>query len=203
MGERMVLEAVAEKGLDAKIVRVGTLAARESDGEFQINFLTNNFMGRLRSYSMLGCFPYSMIENQVCMGPIDTSCEAFLKLARTPKECCLYNAVNNHTLPLGDIIRRMNENGMNIHFVDDDVFAEKLKEAQKDPEKAAILSSMTAYMNMAHGKKVTALSCESHYTTQVLARLNFFWNASNEKYVDDFINVLRGFRFFEKDNLNR
>lgn len=203
MGERMVLEAVAEKGLDAKIVRVGTLAARESDGEFQINFLTNNFMGRLRSYSMLGCFPYSMIENQVCMGPIDTSCEAFLKLARTPKECCLYNAVNNHTLPLGDIIRRMNENGMNINFVDDDVFAEKLKEAQKDPEKAAILSSMTAYMNMAHGKKVTALSCESHYTTQVLARLNFFWNASNEKYVDDFINVLRGFRFFEKDNLNR
>ena len=203
MGERMVLEAVAEKGLDAKIIRVGTLAARESDGEFQINFLTNNFMGRLRSYSMLGCFPYSMIENQVCMGPIDTSCEAFLKLARTPKACCVYNAVNNHTLPLGDIIRRMNENGMNIRFVDDEEFAQELKEAQKNPEKAAILSSMTAYMNMAHGKKVTTLSCESHYTTQILARLNFFWNASNEKYVDDFINVLRGFRFFEKDNLNR
>ena len=203
MGERTVLEAIAEKGLDAKIIRVGTLAARESDGEFQINFLTNNFMGRLRSYSMLGCFPYSMIENQVCMGPIDTSCRAFLKLARTPKACCLFNAVNNHTLPLGDIIRRMNENAMNIRFVDDDEFSEQLKEAEKNPEKAAILSSMTAYMNMAHGKKVTTLACKSHYTTQILARMGFFWNASNERYVDDFINVLRGFRFFEKDNLNR
>ena len=71
----MVLEAAANDGLDAKIIRVGTLAARESDGEFQINFLTNNFMGRLRSYCILGCFPYSMLENQVCMGPIDTSCE--------------------------------------------------------------------------------------------------------------------------------
>ena len=203
MAERMILEAIAEKGLDAKIIRVGTLAAREADGEFQINFLTNSFMGRLRSYSMLGCFPYSMIENQVCMGPIDTSCEAFLKLARTPKKCCVFNAVNNHTLPLGDIIRRMNENGMNIRFVDDDVFAKELNEAQQNPEKAAILSSMTAYMNMAHGEKVVNLPCEAHYTTQILARMNFFWNASNDRYVDDFINFLRGFRFFEKDNLNR
>ena len=203
MAERMILEAVAERDLDAKIIRVGTLAARESDGEFQINFLTNNFMGRLRSYALLGCFPYNMIENQVCMGPIDTSCEAFLKLARTPKKCCVFNAVNNHTLPLGDIIRRMNESSMNIKFVEYEEFSEALNEAQQDPEKAAILSSMTAYMNMAHGKKVITLPCDAHYTTQVLARMNFFWNASNEKYVDDFINVLRGFRFFEKDNLNR
>ncbi len=203
MAERMVLEAVINRGLDAKVIRVGTLAARESDGEFQINFLTNNFVGRLRSYSILGCFPYSMIENQICMGPIDTSCAAFLKLARTPEKCRVFNAVNNHTLPLGDIIRRMNENGMNITFVDDEVFAKELNEAQQNPEKAAILSSMTAYMNMAHGKKVITIPCESHYTTQILARMDFFWNASNERYVDDFINVLRGFRFFEKDNLNR
>ena len=202
MGEREVLAAAAE-GLDAKVIRVGTLAARESDGEFQINFLTNNFMGRLRSYSLLGCFPYNMIENQVCMGPIDRSCEAFLKLAATPKECCVFNAVNNHTLPLGDIIRRMNDNGSSIRFVEYEEFAAALHEAQKDPDKAAILSSMTAYMNTAHGKKITALTFSAHYTTQILARMGFFWNASTERYVDDFINVLRGFLFFRKDNLKR
>lgn len=202
MGERKVLEAAAA-GLDAKVIRVGTLAARESDGEFQINFLTNNFMGRLRSYSLLGYFPYAMIENQVCMGPIDRSCEAFLKLAKTPQACCVFNAVNNHTLPLGDIIRQMNQNGNHIDFVEYDVFAEALNEAQKDPEKAAILSSMTAYMNTAHGKKIVALPCRANYTTQILARMGFFWNASNEKYVNDFINVLRGFLFFRKDNLKR
>ncbi|MBQ3418103.1 MAG: amino acid adenylation domain-containing protein [Ruminococcus sp.] len=203
MGERMVLEAAAERGLDAKIIRVGTLAARESDGEFQINFLTNNFMGRLRSYSILGCFPYTMFESPVCMGPIDTSCEAFLRLSRTPKACCVFNAVNNHTLPLGDIIRQMNKNGMNIRMVEYEEFSDALTEAQKDPEKAAILSSMTAYMNLAHGKTVIMVPFESHYTTQILARTGFFWNASNEKYVMHFINALEGFRFFDKDNLNR
>ena len=203
MGERMVLEAVAERGLDGKVIRVGTLAARESDGEFQINFLTNNFMGRLRSYELLGCFPYQMIENQVCMGPIDTSCNAFLRLAKTPKECTVFNAVNNHTLPLGDIIRQMNAAGIPIRFVEYEEFAEALNEAQKDPDKAAILSSMTAYMNTAHGKKVVALPFESHYTTQILARMGFFWNVSSERYVNDFINVLMGFRFFDSDNLTR
>jgi hypothetical protein len=160
-------------------------------------------MGKAHGYALLGCFPYGMIENQVCMGPIDRSCEAFLKLARTPQACCVFNAVNNHTLPLGDIIRQMNENGMDVKFVEYDEFAKALSDAQQDPEKAAILSSMTAYMNTAHGKKITALPCRSHYTTQILARMGFFWNQSNERYVNDFINVLRGFRFFNKDNLKR
>ena len=203
MGERMVLEAAAQRGLDAKIIRVGTLAARESDGEFQINFLTNNFMGRLRSYVILGCFPYAMLENQVCMGPIDTSCKAFLRLSRTPKECCVFNAVNNHTLPLGDIICQLNYMGLKVRMVEYEEFANALAEAQKDPDKAAILSSMTAYMNTGHGKKVVSLPFDSHYTTQILARTGFFWNSSNEKYVMHFINALKGFRFFDKDNLNR
>ena len=62
---------------------------------------------------------------------------------------------------------------------------------------------MTAYMNTAHGKKITALPFVSHYTTQILARMGFFWNASNEKYVSGFINALKGFRFFNKGNLTR
>ncbi|MBQ8981174.1 MAG: amino acid adenylation domain-containing protein [Eubacterium sp.] len=203
MGERMVLEAVADNRIDGKVIRVGTLSARESDGEFQINFLTNNFMGRLRSYNLLGCFPYNMIENQACMGPIDTSCEAFLKLSKTPKACCVFNAVNNHTIPLGDIIRQMNKNGMNIRFVEYKDFVEALTEAQKDADKAAILSSMTAYMGHSSEKPIITVPFSSHYTTQILARLSFFWNSSNEQYVNHFINALRGFVFFDTENLNR
>ncbi len=203
MGERMVLEAVADNRIDGKVIRVGTLSARESDGEFQINFLTNNFMGRLRSYNLLGCFPYSMIENQACMGPIDTSCKAFLKLSRTPKACCMFNAVNNHTIPLGDIIRQMNKNGMHIRFVEYKEFVDALTEAQQDPDKAAILSSMTAYMGHSKEKPVITVPFSSHYTTQILARLGFFWHSSNEQYVNHFINALRGFVFFDTDNLNR
>ena len=53
LAERVVLQAVAENGLVAKVIRVGNLSARSTDGEFQINFSTNAFMGRIKVYNML------------------------------------------------------------------------------------------------------------------------------------------------------
>ena len=47
MAERLILDAVAKHGLSAKIMRVGNLAARSTDGEFQANFSTNSFLGRI------------------------------------------------------------------------------------------------------------------------------------------------------------
>ena len=56
LAERAVLEAVSE-GLDGKVVRVGNLMSRNSDGEFQINFITNGFLRSLRGYAAVGKFP--------------------------------------------------------------------------------------------------------------------------------------------------
>ena len=203
LAELEVMKAVEERGLDAKVIRVGTLAAREEDGEFQINFLTNNFVGRLRSYAILGCVPYAYLDQQFCMGPIDTSARAFLLLAKTPEKCRIFNAVNNHTLPLGDVIRTMNAEGIKIDFVETEEFNRALDEASKDKRKANILSSMLAYRGMDKGGKLSPVPVDCSYTTQVLARLGFFWNASNEIYVKAFIDALKGMEFFDVGNLVR
>jgi nucleoside-diphosphate-sugar epimerase len=60
--ERLVLEACAVDGLDAKIMRVGNLMARASDGEFQANFNTNSFLGMLKAYSVIGSVPYEAMR---------------------------------------------------------------------------------------------------------------------------------------------
>ena len=203
LSERVVLEAVADNKLDAKVIRVGTLSAREKDGEFQINFLTNNFMGRLRSFEIIGCFPYSMINSPVCLSPIDESAKAFFALAKTPKECCLFNCTNNHSVPLADIITQMQRSGMNVKLTDDNVFAEALSAAEKDPQKAAILSSMLAYKNMAHGKMLVPILPVNNYTTQALAKMGFLWKPSSEKYMLDFIAALSSLDFFDNTNLSR
>ena len=57
LAEREILEEVS-KGFNAKIMRVGTLAARNSDCEYQINFTTNTFMGRLKSTFLICKYPY-------------------------------------------------------------------------------------------------------------------------------------------------
>lgn len=53
LAEQAVLEAVANGALDGKVIRVGNLMSRHSDGEFQINFVTNGFMRMLRGYAAI------------------------------------------------------------------------------------------------------------------------------------------------------
>ena len=201
LSERIVLEAVAEKGADAKVIRVGSLSARESDGEFQINFLSNSAMGQLRCYALLKSFPLSFMNQTQRFGPIDTSAKSFLHLAKTPKECCLFHAVNNHVIPTIDVIRVMQECGIGIKLDEDEVFMQKIQEADKDPRKAAVLSSILAYKDIAKGAVPVEETCG--YTSQVLARTGFFWNPPDKEYIRKFIGVLAGLGFFDEDNLQR
>jgi thioester reductase-like protein len=201
LSERIVLEAVAEKGADAKVIRVGALSAREEDGEFQINFLSNSAMEQLRSYAILNAFPYSNMDQDMRFGPIDASVRSFMHLARAPKECCLFNAINNHSTPAIDVIRVMQECGIDIELVEDDVFLQKMQDADKDPEKAAILSSILAYKDIVEGAVPVVEECE--YTNQVLARSGFFWNNPDDTYIRKFIEDLSGMAFFDGSFLYR
>ena len=69
LAERVILEAVARHGLNAKVMRVGNLAARSYDGEFQANFQTNSYMGRLKVFSTLGCCPIDEYDSPAEFSP--------------------------------------------------------------------------------------------------------------------------------------
>ena len=71
LAERAVLDAVAHHGLSAKVMRVGNLAPRSYDGEFQANFNSNSFMGRLKVFYLLGCCTFDNYDEPTEMSPID------------------------------------------------------------------------------------------------------------------------------------
>ncbi|MCQ2790115.1 MAG: amino acid adenylation domain-containing protein, partial [bacterium] len=145
--ERAVLEAIT-KGLNAKIMRVGNLSARDTDGEFQINYNTNSFVGRLKAFKVIKKFPYSLINMNAEFSPIDTVAKAILLLAKAPKECCVFHPFNNHGIFMGDIIATMQDRGMKIDFAEQNNFENAVKIAQENKENSAILSSLIAYQNM-------------------------------------------------------
>lgn len=196
MGERCVLEAMS-KGLKCKIMRVGNLAARDTDGEFQINFTTNGFMGRLKAYLVTGAFPYSAMSMPVEMAPINSTASAILLLAQTPDECCIFHPYNNHYVPLGDIILQMKRMGYNIKLAENDEFAQALKAAENDPEKAKLLTTMLAYENMDSDKKIEMIKTENEYTTQILYRMGFEWSMTSREYMNQFLSAIDGLGFFD------
>ena len=197
MAERIVLQSIVEDGLSAKVIRVGNLAARTSDGEFQINFSTNSFMGRIKVFNMLGCFPYSLYESRVEFSPIDETAHAILLLSSTPKECCLFHAYNSHTQFLGDVLNGFNNLGTNIRLVEDEEYNATMESASNDPQKAKTLSSLLAYQDMAHGMKAKVVAVKNPYTTQVLYRLGFKWSPTTWDYVDRMLSAISGLGFFD------
>ena len=197
MAERLILNAVALHGLNAKIMRVGNLAARSTDGEFQANFATNSFMGRIKVYNMLGCCPYSMRNKQVEFSPINEVAKAILLLATTPTGCCVFHPYNIHTQFLGDVLEGLTSVGDGVRFVEQEEFAEAMEQAKEDPQKAKLMSSMLAYQDMAHGQKTTDVKRDNDYTTQVLYRLDFAWSPTSWDYVERMLTTIGGFGFFE------
>ena len=197
ISERIVLDAVALHKLNAKVMRVGNLAPRSTDGEFQINFNTNSAMGRIRVYQMLGCYPYGINDEPMEFTPINEVAKAIVLLSETPQACCVFHPFNNHSVHFGDVLQELSIVTQGPRQVEDDEFNKELEIAKQDPEKAKRLSSLLAYQDMAHGQKVIEIPSENQYTTQVLYRLGFRWSATSWNYVDQMLTAISGFGFFE------
>ena len=198
MAERLILDAVALHGLRAKIMRVGNLAARSTDGEFQANFSTNSFMGRIKVYNMLGCCPYAMRNKQVEFSPINEVSKAIVLLATTPIANTVFHPYNIHGQFLGDVLMGLKSVGDGIRFVEQDAFAEAMEQAKNDPQKARQLSSLLAYQDKADGQKTADVKRDNDYTTQVLYRLGFAFSPTSWDYVERMLTAIGGFGFFEK-----
>ncbi len=197
MSERIVLDAVALHKLNAKVMRVGNLAPRSTDGEFQINFQTNSAMGRIRVYDMLGCYPYEMSDTPMEFSPINETAKAIVMLSQTPKECCLFHPYNNHSVHFGDVLAELSQVGQAPCQVETEAFNEAMEAAKQDPEKAKRLSSLIAYQDMAHGQKAAMIPADNQYTTQVLYRLGFHWSSTSWDYVDRMLTAIAGFGYFD------
>ena len=197
LAERVILEAVARHGLNAKIMRVGNLAARSYDGEFQANFQSNSYMGRLKVFSTLGCCPIDEYDSPAEFSPVNETAKAVVLLASTPKECNVFQPFNNHTDLLGDILAGFEKIGKSIRYVEEDEFQKAILEASKDPKKASLMSALLAYQDMTHGQKAVTIERNNRYTSAILLRLGFHWSAPDSAYVNRMLTAISQLGFFD------
>lgn len=198
LAERAILEAVATRGLRAKIMRLGNLAPRAKDGEFQANFNTNASMRRLKSFTTLGAVAYPMMVEDIEFTPIDEAARAVLLLSRTNDDCTVFHIVNPHHSLLGDVIDCLRRAGYEIRATEMPEFSQILMAAMEDPGKADVLQSLVAYSMRSDGRYAVENTYMSLMTAEVLLRLGFSWNPASWDYVEQFINAIQGLGFFDE-----
>lgn len=199
MAERAVLDAI-DGGLDAKIIRVGNLMGRQSDGEFQINSITNGFIRDLKGYKSLGLFPVSGCDARIDFSPIDEVAKAVVLLSQTPREFTLFHAANSHEVEMGDVIDAMNSSGFDIKIVDDETFNSALSKMMEDDEKNMLVSSLISYSSsdsLLHKFILT----DNTFTIKALYRLGYRWPITDDDYLLRVIEALRSLDFFTRGDI--
>ena len=195
LAERAVLEAIAG-GLDGKIIRVGNLMSRNSDGEFQINFITNGFLRSLRGYKAVGKFPMGSMHEIAEFSPIDSTALAVLKLVQTDRRFTVFHACNSHQIYMADLIYAMRNYGFKIDIVRDEDFEEAVKEFAKSSKDTDAVSGLIAYTSH-NENEIYTMEYSNRFTAQVLYRLDYKWPVTDDRYLESAIEALDRLAFFD------
>ena len=196
--EAAIYDAMEQRGLKAKVIRIGNLMGRRSDGEFQMNFNTNGFVNRLKAYRVLGCFPVSRMDEPVEFSPVDMTAKAVVTLAGTPDEFSVFHANNCHNIHFANVLEAFEECGYHIDVVDDETFSKRFSEALYDETKSLYVSSLIAYADNENKTLQWTLS-DNTYTVKALYRLGFSWPVISPVYVRKHLEALATLGFFDPE----
>jgi len=196
MAERAVLEAVTP-GLDVKIMRIGNLMARSIDGEFQINWNTNSFLGLLKAYRIVGSLPYEALSQAVEFSAVNYATRAVLALAQTPPNCVVFHPYNNLVVYFRDIVGALARVGIALEACEATAWDTRYGEALRDLNKARYLLSLFAHNTWDAGQSVEPIATENDYTIAVLDRLGLTWPIVTDAYLNKFMEAMESLGYFE------
>ncbi len=194
--EQALLDAVTDRGLDGKIIRVGNLMNRYRDGEFQINFETNNFMRSLRAYASLGIIPFSALDRPVEFSPIGYVAGAVVLLATTDKQFTVFHATNGHLVQMGDVVEAMNRIGITLKPVRDEEFRNAFSKAMSDENMSEMLSPLISYKGSEREAAQFWIGHDNSFTAKALYRLGLKWPIIDEQYLEHAFRALDTLGFF-------
>ena len=196
MAERHIYEEILNHGLKAKVCRVGNLAPRFEDGEFQINYKTNSYMNTLNAFRTIGVIGYDELNVETEFSPINYVAKALLALAQTPDDCICFQPVNPHRPLMGDVIHAMNDVGYTIRGAENEDVAEALNKALADEKTNAAVGSLIAYNSSDGSQEIGFESLDVTYTSCILERLGFTWPETGKDYMRRFLKKLDEKGFF-------
>ena len=119
--------------------------------------------------------PYKKMLQRAEFSPIDITAKAIVALASSPKECCLFNCFNNHTVVYGDILDVATREGLCINPVTDAEFEKSLHEAMLDETKREGISGLITTVGMGVKKERLLTAVNNDYTIMALYHENIFW----------------------------
>lgn len=194
--ERLILENI-ESGLDACIFRMGNISNRYSDAKFQINVSENAFVNRVKSILKLQVLQEGFKAHATEFAPVDICAKAIIKIIQSNPKFTVFHIFNYNLISFEDLVKYINNLGLNIKFVPDRVFAEKVNKFLKKPETKNEISGIVTELTSDKVFRLNAnILLDCNFTKAYLEKLNFNWPKINSKYINNYIQYFRQINYF-------
>ena len=154
-----------ERGLCARVYRLGRLVGRDSDGMFQPNPASNAVYLTFRGIQAVGAMPESMAAAPIDLTPIDFTARAIVALSKADAPVC--HIADPAPIPMIDAVRAIKPD---TRVVSDGAFAALLGEAAKAGY-AAETAPLIEVWNRAVRSGPARITPDWTRTTKLLAEL--------------------------------
>ena len=197
MAEYEALSAAVKYGIPVKIMRIGNLQGRISDGEFQMNRRTNAFTRQIASYARIGKVPESLYDSTVNFSPVDDVAKMIVSLATLPIDYTVF-----HVYPPKEVeYRRLFENlrnvGIEVKIVSDGEFEETVKELSGTEEGRKALEGIFVERPDLRYQQ-TAIS--DGFTQKMITSLGVDWNDISDEYLEKYFYALETLGTFDDED---
>lgn len=186
--EKIILENI-HSGLNAKILRLGNITNRYSDGKFQINPEENAFLNRLRTFINMGCMPNSLAPINLEFTPVDICADAIVHVMQNNlKDFSVFHLYNDNYIIMNELYDILNERNMKIEYLSDEDFILKVREILSDEDRKDILIGIINDIDNKRNLNYSSnIDLKSEFTKSFLHISGFEWPNIEDEYIEKYI----------------
>ena len=190
--ECLVLDSILD-GLDAYIFRVGNLMPRYKDGLFQENISENAYINRLLGFVKIGAIPEYLKNSYLEFTPIDITANSIIKIISHPNmDFRIFHLFNNNHVYLNKISKYLKQLNGNFEIMDEENFKKQIRKIlNNSKEKENLNSLLNDFDKDLHLNYFTDIIIKSENTIKYLEKIGFKWPNISDRYLNNFINLLR------------
>ena len=194
MAEYHLLRAAADVHIPVKIMRVGNLQGRISDGEFQVNRQNNAFTRQIASYVRIGMVPESTYHSTVNFSPVDDVARMIVALSTLPEQYSVFHVFPPKEVGYEQIFRSLKTIGYDVEVMPDADFEARVKTLNETEDGREMLEGLFAERP---DLRYQWTVIHDRFTRQMLASLGIAWNEISDRYLTRCFRGLAEFGTFD------
>ncbi len=198
MAEKYVCDAIINDNLKGKIIRMGNLTGRFSDGKFQPNVSENAFANRIKTIVNMKIMPENMLGLYLEMTPIDYAAKAVVKISKLNEDYTVFHVFNDKHAMMPFVIDVLKKVNINLKILSVEETKKIIKKYLNDNTKINEIEGIIADINEDGMIEYNDnIKIRSDFTKSILKNMNFEWPKITEEYFLKYLEYLRKIGFLE------